>query len=243
MRAGQCNLQIYTSGDWVHPAMSSKAKSTRVDNAYDRLKSEILRGDLPPGFQAPEPDIANRLGMSRTPVREALIRLEADGLVNLVPRRGAKVLPISRRDICEIYQILSALEALAGRLAAAEKGGGGAFDGVRELLSRSDEALKGGDIEAWAVLDDRFHRWVAGVSGNTRLATEIAGFLDQVYRANNVLLRLNKAPASNAGDHIRLVDAIEAGDEDAAAEIASGHRLTGLARMNSLLESCGLSQV
>ena len=89
----------------MHPAMPTKARSTRVDNAYERLKTEILNGQLPPGFQAPEPDIATRLGMSRTPVREALIRLEADGLVDLVPRRGAKVLPISLQDICEIYQI------------------------------------------------------------------------------------------------------------------------------------------
>ncbi|MCK7612808.1 GntR family transcriptional regulator [Roseibium sediminicola] len=222
--------------------MSSKAKSTRVDNAYERLKSEILKGDLPPGFQAPEPDIANRLGMSRTPVREALIRLEADGLVGLVPRRGAKVLPMSRKDICEIYQILSALEALAAR-SAATKRGGDAVDGVRELLDRADEALDKCDIEAWAVFDDRFHRWVASVSGNARLEAEVAGFLDQAYRASNVLLRLNKAPASNAADHRRLVDAIEAGDGDAAAEIARVHRLTGLTRMKAVLESCGLSHV
>lgn len=226
----------------MHPAMSSKAKSTRVDNAYERLKSEILKGDLPPGFQAPEPDIANRLGMSRTPVREALIRLEADGLVGLVPRRGAKVLPISRKDICEIYQILSALEALAARSAAASRGGE-ALDGVTDLLDRSDRALTDGDIEAWAVLDDQFHRWVASISGNLRLEAEVAGFLDQVYRANNVLLRLNKAPASNADDHRRLVDTIRAGEEDAAAEIARVHRLTGLKRMKALLESCGLSHV
>jgi len=227
----------------VHPAMSSKAKSTRVDNAYERLKSEILKGDLPPGFQAPEPDIANRLGMSRTPVREALIRLEADGLVGLVPRRGAKVLPISRADICEIYQILSALEALAARSAASRSRGAETFEGVEELLDRSDKALEAGDIETWAMLDDRFHRWVAEVSGNVRLEAEISGFLDQVYRANNVLLRLNKAPASNAADHRRLVEAVRAGQEDAAAEIARIHRLTGLARMKDLLESCGLAHV
>jgi len=227
----------------VHPAMSSKAKSTRVDNAYERLKSEILKGDLPPGFQAPEPDIANRLGMSRTPVREALIRLEADGLVGLVPRRGAKVLPISRGDICEIYHILSALESLAARSAATKRGTTDAFDGIEELLDRADEALGRGDIETWAILDDRFHRWVAGVSGNARLKAEIDGFLDQAYRANNVLLRLNKAPASNAADHRRIVGAIRAGEEEAAAEIARIHRLTGLKRMKDLLESCGLAHV
>ncbi|GAB4526480.1 MAG: GntR family transcriptional regulator [Roseibium sp.] len=223
--------------------MSSKTKSTRVENAYERLKSEILRGELPPGFQAPEPDIASRLGMSRTPVREALIRLEADGLVDLVPRRGAKVLPIARKDICEIYHILSALEGLAARSAAARELRADGPGDVEALLDQADRALKAGDIDSWTVLDDRFHRWLAASSGNCRLEAEIIGFLDQIYRANSVLLRLNKAPACNAADHRRLCRAIREGEEDAAAEIARLHRLNSLARMKALLESCGLSQV
>lgn len=222
--------------------MSSKARTTRVNNAYERLKTEILNGELPPGFQAPEPDIASRLGMSRTPVREALIRLEADGLVDLVPRRGAKVLPVSRQDICEIYQILSALEALAAETAC-RNAQPDLLGDLGEILDRSDEALADGNIEAWAVLDDRFHRLVAKSSGNLRLEAEITGFLDQVYRANTVLLRLNKAPASNAADHRALCEAISGKDAEAAAGIARRHRLNGLGRMKDLLESCGLSQV
>lgn len=226
----------------MQPAMSSKARTTRVNNAYERLKTEILNGELPPGFQAPEPDIASRLGMSRTPVREALIRLEADGLVDLVPRRGAKVLPVSRQDICEIYQILSALEALAAETAC-RNAQPDLLGDLGEILDRSDEALADGNIEAWAVLDDRFHRLVAKSSGNLRLEAEITGFLDQVYRANTVLLRLNKAPASNAADHRALCEAISGKDAEAAAGIARRHRLNGLGRMKDLLESCGLSQV
>ncbi|MHA7776546.1 GntR family transcriptional regulator [Roseibium sp. M-1] len=222
--------------------MSSKAKSTRVDNAYDRLKAEILNGELPPGFQAPEPDIASRLGMSRTPVREALIRLEADGLVDLVPRRGAKVLPVSRQDICEIYQILSALEALAAETAC-RKAAAGVLGELGEVLDRSDAVLEEGKIEAWAVLDDRFHRLMAKASGNLRLEAEISGFLDQVYRANTVLLRLNRAPASNAADHRALWEAIRAKDAETAGAIARRHRLNGLGKMKDLLESCGLTHV
>jgi DNA-binding GntR family transcriptional regulator len=223
--------------------MSSKTKSTRVNNAYERLKSEILKGELPPGFQAPEPDIASRLGMSRTPVREALIRLEADGLVDLVPRRGAKVLPIARKDICEINHILSALEGLAARSAAVRKDRTDRAGDVTDLLDRADAALDAGDIETWAVLGDGFHRWLAAASGNCRLEAEITGFLDQMYRAYFVLLRLNRAPVCNAGDHRRLHRAILEGNEDMAAEIARLHRLNGLATMKTLLESCGLSQV
>ncbi len=226
----------------MHPAMPTKARSTRVDNAYERLKTEILNGQLPPGFQAPEPDIATRLGMSRTPVREALIRLEADGLVDLVPRRGAKVLPISLQDICEIYQILSALEALAAGTAC-RKAGDEALAEIEEVLNDADDALERQDIEAWAVHDDRFHRLMAKASGNLRLEAEIEGFLDQVYRANTVLLRLNKAPASNAADHRKIVQAIRDGDTDSATETARLHRLNGMLRMKDLLQDCGLSHV
>ncbi len=226
----------------MHPAMPTKARSTRVDNAYERLKAEILNGQLPPGFQAPEPDIATRLGMSRTPVSEALIRLEADGLVDLVPRRGAKVLPISLQDICEIYQILSALEALAAGTAC-RKAGDETLAEIEEVLNEADDALERQDIEAWAVHDDRFHRLMAKASGNLRLEAEIEGFLDQVYRANTVLLRLNKAPASNAADHRKIVQAIRDGDTDGATETARLHRLNGMLRMKDLLQDCGLSHV
>ncbi|WP_460081218.1 GntR family transcriptional regulator [Roseibium sp. LAB1] len=222
--------------------MPTKARSTRVDNAYERLKAEILNGQLPPGFQAPEPDIATRLGMSRTPVREALIRLEADGLVGLVPRRGAKVLPISLQDICEIYEILSALEALAAGTACG-KASDETLAQIEDVLTSADAALERQDIEAWAIADDRFHRLIAKASGNLRLEAEIEGFLDQVYRANTVLLRLNKAPASNAADHRKMLEAIREGDTDSAAETARVHRLNGLIRMKDVLKDCGLSQV
>lgn len=225
------------------PAMSPKVKSTRVDKAYERLKAEILNGELPPGFQAPEPDIAGRLGMSRTPVREALIRLEAEGLVDLIPRRGAKVLPISKKDICEIFEILAVLEELAAGSAAAGKCGEDVLNCLRETVDASEKALAENDIEGWAVLDDRFHKLIGRGSGNARLEEAISSFLNQVFRANIVLLRLNKAPAANAADHRALFEAIRAGEAEKASDIAKTHRLTGLATMKRVLEACGLTHV
>ncbi|WP_299483376.1 GntR family transcriptional regulator [uncultured Roseibium sp.] len=223
--------------------MLAKIKFTQVDSAYGRLKNEILQGVLPPGYQAPEPDIANRLGMSRTPVREALIRLEAEGLVDLVPRRGARVVAISRKDICEIFEILAALEALAAGAAAGVEAEQLPLDDIGRVLSESGSALASSDIGAWANLDDAFHRLIAGLCGNDRLEAEIAGFLDQVYRANTVLLRLNKAPAANVDDHRKIVEAIARGDDEAASERARQHRLSGLNTMKVLLQTSGLSQV
>ena len=117
-------------------------KATRVSDAYDRLKAEILLGRMPPGFQAPEPEIALRLGMSRTPVREALIRLEAEGLVQLIPRRGARVLPVRAEDMREIYAILTALEPeAAAALSTQDSARWGTTEDRRYPTFRSARAL------------------------------------------------------------------------------------------------------
>lgn len=223
--------------------MPSNGKSTRVDKAYERLKEEILKGELPPGFQAPEPDIAGRLGMSRTPVREALIRLEAEGLVHLIPRRGARVLPISQKDLSEIFEILSALEGLAAGAAAKGNCGEDLLRTIEVVINDADAALAANDMESWAELDDRFHKLIAQASGNARLEHEIEGLLNQVFRANSMLLRLNKAPASNADDHRGIYEAISAGDPDKASAIATAHRLGGMKTMQRVLGACGLSHV
>ena len=223
--------------------MLAKVKSTRVDSAYDRLKDEILRGILPPGYQAPEPDIANRLGMSRTPVREALIRLEAERLVDLIPRRGARVVAISQKDFREIFEILAALEGLAANAAAHIDTSSDPLQDIHRVMEDAETALLAKDISTWSQLDDTFHRLVAGLSGNERLTNEICGLLDQVFRANAVLLRLNNAPAARETTHRMIVDAIAAGEAEQAAELAKTHRLSGLKTMNVLLANSGLSQV
>ncbi len=228
---------------WVLPAMPSRVKTTRVDKAYARLKAEILNGELPPGFQAPEPDIAGRLGMSRTPVREALIRLEAERLVDLIPRRGAKILPISKKDISEIFEILAVLEALAASSAAKREQDELFLSEIEVIVKEAEEMQAKGDMERWALLDDRFHKYVARAGGNARLELELVNLLNQIFRANSVLLRMNKAPAANAGDHRTLLEAIRNGEPEKASEIARTHRLRGLETMEQVLKACGLTQV
>ncbi|WP_165814706.1 GntR family transcriptional regulator [Labrenzia sp. 011] len=223
--------------------MPPKVKSTRVDKAYERLKADILNGKLPPGFQAPEPDIAGRLGMSRTPVREALIRLEAERLVDLIPRRGARVLAISKKDICEVFEILSVLEGLAAASAAKGKCSDLMLDRIEEAVTCAENALNAGDMDAWAVLDDRFHRLIAQGSENARLDEMISGLLNQVFRGTLVLVRMNKGPAADPGDHRALYEAIRAEDPEKASTVAREHRLAGLARMKQVLEDCGLPHV
>src|ERR671912_1735213 len=89
-----------------------------VDEAYQALKTAIRDNVFPPGHQAAEPEIAQQLGMSRTPVHEAIIRLQEEGLVQVLPRRGVLVCAISADDIREIYDVLVAVEGMAASLLA-----------------------------------------------------------------------------------------------------------------------------
>src|SRR5262249_53569161 len=88
-------------------------------SAYDTIKRRILSNEYPGGFQVLEDQLARDCGMSRTPLKEALLRLEAEGLIQIVPRRGIRVLPLTAEDVHRIYQVLSPLETLAGELIAA----------------------------------------------------------------------------------------------------------------------------
>ena len=94
---------------------------TLVDTAYQDIRRRILDNIWSPGYQALEQDIASQLGMSRTPVHEALTRLAKEGLVEVAPRRGMRVLPVSPNDMKEIYEILTALESMAASLLAARQ--------------------------------------------------------------------------------------------------------------------------
>lgn len=222
--------------------MLAHVKATRVNNAYEQLKADILLGELPPGFQAPEPEIAARLDMSRTPVREALIRLETDGLVELIPRRGAKVLSIGARDLTDIMEILSALEPMAVITVMRQGVAPEACQELSEALDAADKALEDGDFCGWAECDDRFHR-LLGRWSNWRLKREIGVHLDQIHRALRVLTRLNGGPSEQPDDHRDLLAAMLSGDRNKAADIARAHRINALQSMSALFENSGVTHL
>src|SRR4051812_30542921 len=97
---------------------ATRPSRSRVHDAYDTIKRQIMDNELGPGEQVLERDLALRLGVSRTPVHEALIRLESEGLVEVLPRHGMRVLPVSPEDMLQIYEILTSLESTAAELLA-----------------------------------------------------------------------------------------------------------------------------
>jgi DNA-binding GntR family transcriptional regulator len=223
--------------------MSTSARTSRVGDAYSRLKEEIRTNRMPPGYQAPEPEIALRLGMSRTPVREALIRLEAEGLVELVPRRGARVLPIRPEDMREIYEILSALEPEAAAAVAARGPSDAELLPLEDATSDMERALADNDLDAWADADDRFHMQLLDLNGNKRLHKIITAVLDQVHRARIVTLRLRALPERSTREHRDILECMRRGDAAGTRDAFRAHREQSARELLELLETYKLGQL
>ncbi len=218
-------------------------KKSRVVDAYARLKDDIRSNLMPPGYQAPEPEIAERLGMSRTPVREALIRLEAEGLVELIPRRGARVLPIKTGDMEEIYQILTALEPDAAASLASRAPNEEELAPLREATDEMEEALEAGDLDRWAAADDRFHITLLELHGNKRMQAFVSALFDQAHRARIVTLRLREAPVRSTQEHREILDRLAAGDVEGTRRVFRQHRERASGELLKLLKNYRLPQL
>ncbi len=212
---------------------------SRVENAYAALKSAILDNIYPPGHFAAENDVAAQLGMSRTPVHEAAIRLQEEGLVEVLPRRGILVRAISPRDIREIYELTIALESMAAEVLAARS----LSPAVKKTLARLEAetktmeiALKKNDLDRWAAADDRFHGLLTGECGNRRLSRMASTIRDQTHRARLLTLRLRPRPVKSAPEHRAIIEAIRSGDPGAAAKSAGAHRRRASEVMIPLIE-------
>ena len=223
--------------------MSQAGKLTRVNDAYIRLKDEIRTNRMPFGYQATEPEIALRLGMSRTPVREALIRLEAEGLVELIPRRGARVLPIRADDMKEIYEILSALEPEAAAGLAARKPSSDELLPLEEAIEDMEKSLARDDLDAWAQADDKYHHTILELHGNLRLRTFAMALNDQVHRARIVTLRLRDKPDKSNYEHRQILELLRKGDVVNVRRVFRTHRQRAAKELVEILEKFKLGQL
>jgi DNA-binding GntR family transcriptional regulator len=215
---------------------AGEESASRVDLAYRTMRERILDNEWAPGFRALEQELALSLGMSRTPVREALIRLSKEGLVEVVPRHGMRVLPVSASDMDEIYQILGSLEATAAEQVALRKPTAKEVAPLEAASRAMDTALRRDDLEAWAEADERFHRHLVELCGNRLLAATVYNFWDRAHRARMFTLRLRPKPTHSTREHLELVRAIRRGDAQAAREIHRAHRERGRSELTAILE-------
>lgn len=217
-------------------AAAKTAKPSRTDLAYREIKQRIMGNIFPPGLQVLEQDLAAQLGMSRTPVREALIRLEQEGLVAITPRRGMRVVPIAADDMREIYEVMTVLETRAAERLAERKPSRAEIQPLIDATEDMDRALDDGDLDAWAKADERFHRQLLELSGNRRLTTMALGIFDLAHRTRMVTLRMRPLPRKSSKDHIAVIEAILAGDSAKARKLHAEHRLEAMELLIGILE-------
>jgi DNA-binding GntR family transcriptional regulator len=214
-----------------------------VDAAYRRIRQKILDNVWAPGTQALEGALALELGMSRTPVREACIRLANEGLVAVVPRHGIRVLPVSPSDMREIYEILTSLESTAAELVAKSKPSAQKLAPLEKASRDMEEALKRDDLDAWAEADERFHRQLLQMCGNAKLAAIVFNFWDRSHRARVVTLRMRPRPINSTREHRAIVQAIRRGDASAAGALFRAHRQRASLELTELLQRHRMSQL
>jgi DNA-binding GntR family transcriptional regulator len=217
------------------------AKQSSTEMAYREIRRQILENEMPAGFQITEQDLAARLNVSRTPTREALLRLAGEGLVEIWPRHGMRVKRVSVDDVREIYEILTALESNAAALAAKRKPPKEQIEAMRASIKDMDGALKKENLKEWAMADERFHRLLTEASGNSRFVEIVDTYFGQAHRLRMMTLGLRPKPSSSNRDHEAVVKAIAKGDAEAAQRIHRDHRERSAEMMIDLLTRHGLS--
>ncbi len=216
---------------------------TMTATAHLRLRQLILDNKWPPGYQATEQDVASQLGMSRTPVREALMRLQQDGLVSVIPRHGMRVLPVSMSDMREIYDILTSLESTAAELAASRHLSEDQIGGLEKATADMDKALAEDDLERWAQADARFHEQLLELGGNQMLKSVVLNLIDRAHRVRMLTLKMRPKPVNSTREHAELVQAIREGDREKARNIHRAHRERAGIELLALLERLGLNHL
>lgn len=224
-------------------AQSATRLQSQTQRAVAELRDMIVNNRLPPGSNHLETELAETLGMSRTPVREAMLLLAAQGLVEVRPRRGMRVLPLSAHDMAEVYDILIELEGLAAERAAERDLSADELGALEAALTEMEAALEADDRVRWAEYDQQFHDMLVSLSGNRRLVELVASFNDQVRRARLLTLHLRPSPTKSNRDHRALFDAIKAGDAAYARAIHTAHRTAAKKLIIDLLETHSLHQV
>ncbi|MBV9167687.1 MAG: GntR family transcriptional regulator [Solirubrobacterales bacterium] len=202
--------------------------ATRLENrtlreqVADHLREEILSSRLAPGVELSEVALARSLGISRGPLREALGQLAAEGLVTIVPRRGAVVKRLTRQEFIDAYQVREALESLAiklavPRLSEREKGE------LHRMAEQMERAAAKANADRFFELNRQFHARLVRASGNSKLEEVHSQLVAQMGRLMKQSVQLRGGIEQSAAEHRAILEAVDAGDPERAAQLLEDH--------------------
>ncbi|AZG09093.1 GntR family transcriptional regulator [Pigmentiphaga sp. H8] len=215
---------------------SSGNEKKRSETLRETIEELIAVGELSPGDPLDETVLANRFGVSRTPIREALIQLASAGLVEMRPRKGALVAQIGPQRLIEMFDVMGEIEAMCARLAARRM----TADDHRRLLEahRACQASRNaGDANAYYYLNEVFHRTIYGLGCNGFLNEEAIKLHRRLGPYRRLQLRVRDRIATSYDEHEGIVEALLAGDAGLAAERARDHVVVQGQRFADLMAS------
>lgn len=208
-------------------------ESRLPQRAYLAIRNAIRHLQLPPGKTVLEREMAEILGMSRTPVRESLVRLETEGWVQIIPRRGFIVAPLVADDLQQIYEVVESLDGVAGRLAT-DRATHEELNHLEHLIEEQEKALESNDLLAWTDLDDQFHNYIVDLAQNPRLRGIVDSQSDQLYRARLYTIGHRPKPTHSVIEHKAILAVMRAGEPDAVRTMLQSHRYRA---RNEILEA------
>ncbi|MBX3653399.1 MAG: GntR family transcriptional regulator [Ramlibacter sp.] len=200
----------------------------------EKIEELIATGELPPGSSLEEAALAERYGVSRTPVREALIQLATEGLIEMRPRRGAVVTSISPMRLIEMFEVMAELEAMCGRLAARRM-----TERERLDLSAAHAACEAalGERNDYFYCNERFHAAIYAGSHNGFLSEQALQMQRRLRPYRRLQLRVPNRMSASFSEHSEIVRAIVSGDAQAAAQAMRDHVMVQGERFGDLLAS------
>ena len=192
------------------------------DVVFNTLRQAILRGELKPGERLMEIQLANKLGVSRTPIREAIRKLELEGLVLMIPRKGAEVAEITEKNMLDVLEVRRALEELAVKLAC-ERITEEEIQELKEAADAFQKILSEKDITKIAEADEAFHDVIFKSTGNDRLIQLLNSLREQMYRYRLEYLKREEYHPQLLEEHQQIIDRITRKDQSEAAELIDRH--------------------
>jgi len=209
--------------------LNKRFSSIRLDNykplrdiVFEALREGILSGELKPGERLMEVQLAEEMGVSRTPVREAIRKLELEGLVVMIPRKGAYVSGLTLKDVADVFEIRGSLEGLAAALAS-ERITDDEIESLESVLKELSLAIKNQDFETMVKRDSQFHQILFSATRNERLAQMVNNLKEHIDRFR-IQSFTNPIRMKNVlEEHQKIVDAIKDRDADSAEKLAKDH--------------------
>ena len=192
------------------------------DVVFNTLRQAILKGELAPGERLMEIQLANKLGVSRTPIREAIRKLELEGLVLMIPRKGAEVAEITEKNMRDVLEVRKALEELAVQLAC-EKITDEEIEEMKKAAEEFKMILKSKDITEIAEADVRFHDIIYMATDNQKLIHLLNKLREQMYRYRVEYLKKKECYPQLLREHQAIIEAIEKSNKETASEIMGQH--------------------